>query len=181
MPTCWRKETTSWDLSKILLSSSIASPSVRVPGIRSFIRLSVRKNVDLPQPDGPMSAVTCFSRMGIETSKSACFDPYQKLVRRTSIFTPASVLTFAAVSATTTLGTPEPLDGLGTGALLGSTADTSWPDLLIRVSMKPSDVSNTPTIFGTSYYMLYYAGGYPLCTGIAASTMRRSARTTSRM
>ena len=32
-------------------------PSTRVPGIRSFIRLIVRSSVDLPQPDGPISAV----------------------------------------------------------------------------------------------------------------------------
>ena len=35
-------------------------PSTRVPGTMSFIRLSERRNVDLPQPDGPMSAVTWF-------------------------------------------------------------------------------------------------------------------------
>ncbi len=33
-------------------------PSTRVPGMMSFIRLSVRRNVLLPQPDGPMKAVT---------------------------------------------------------------------------------------------------------------------------
>ena len=33
-------------------------PSTRVPGMMSFMRLSERRNVDLPQPDGPMSAVT---------------------------------------------------------------------------------------------------------------------------
>ena len=38
------------------------SPSTRVPGIRSFIRLIVRSSVDLPQPDGPMSAVICLRR-----------------------------------------------------------------------------------------------------------------------
>ena len=35
-------------------------PSTRVPGMMSFIRLSERRNVDLPQPDGPMRAVTWF-------------------------------------------------------------------------------------------------------------------------
>ena len=30
----------------------------RAPGISSFIRLIERRKVDLPQPDGPMSAVT---------------------------------------------------------------------------------------------------------------------------
>ncbi len=33
-------------------------PSTRVPGMMSFIRFSERRNVDLPQPDGPISAVT---------------------------------------------------------------------------------------------------------------------------
>ena len=36
-------------------------PSTRVPGMTSFIRFSVLRNVLLPQPDGPMNAVTaCF-------------------------------------------------------------------------------------------------------------------------
>src|SRR6187397_1293524 len=33
-------------------------PSTRTPGMTSFIRLSVRRKVLLPQPDGPMNAVT---------------------------------------------------------------------------------------------------------------------------
>ena len=32
-------------------------PSTRAPGITSCMRFSDRRNVDLPQPDGPMSAV----------------------------------------------------------------------------------------------------------------------------
>ncbi len=36
------------------------SPRRARPGTMSFIRLSDRRNVDLPQPDGPMSAVTWF-------------------------------------------------------------------------------------------------------------------------
>ena len=35
----------------------ITSPSVRQPGIRSFIRLNERSTVLLPQPEGPMIAV----------------------------------------------------------------------------------------------------------------------------
>ena len=38
------------------------SPSTRAPGIRSFIRFRQRRNVDLPQPDGPISAVISFLR-----------------------------------------------------------------------------------------------------------------------
>ena len=43
-------------------------PSTRVPGMMSFIRLSERRNVDLPQPDGPMSAVTWFGCIWTVTS-----------------------------------------------------------------------------------------------------------------
>ena len=43
-------------------------PSTRVPGMMSFIRFSVRRNVLLPQPDGPMNAVTTFGWMRIEMS-----------------------------------------------------------------------------------------------------------------
>jgi hypothetical protein len=37
---------------------------MRVPSIRSFMRLRQRRRVDLPQPDGPMNAVTSFSLIG---------------------------------------------------------------------------------------------------------------------
>ena len=50
-------------------------PSTRAPGMMSFIRLSVRRNVLLPQPDGPMNAVTTFVRISIEMSVSARFCP----------------------------------------------------------------------------------------------------------
>ena len=50
-------------------------PSTRVPGMMSFIRLSVRRNVLLPQPDGPMNAVTTLGWMPIEMSSSARFSP----------------------------------------------------------------------------------------------------------
>jgi hypothetical protein len=41
----------------------------------SFIRFSVRRNVLLPQPDGPMKAVTTFGLMRIEMSCSARLSP----------------------------------------------------------------------------------------------------------
>ena len=41
----------------------MTDPSTRAPGTMSFIRFSERRNVDLPQPDGPMSAVTWFGRI----------------------------------------------------------------------------------------------------------------------
>ncbi len=41
------------------------------------MRLSIRKKVDLPQPDGPISAVTVRSGMLSVTESSACLAPYQ--------------------------------------------------------------------------------------------------------
>ena len=38
--------------------SSSTAPSTRAPGMTSCMRLSERSTVDLPQPDGPMKAVT---------------------------------------------------------------------------------------------------------------------------
>ncbi len=46
-------------------------PSTRVAGMMSFIRLSVRRNVLLPQPDGPMKAVTRFDCIRIVMPSSA--------------------------------------------------------------------------------------------------------------
>ena len=50
-------------------------PRTLVPGMRSFMRLRQRRNVDLPQPDGPMSAVISFRRMSSVTPWSACVLP----------------------------------------------------------------------------------------------------------
>jgi hypothetical protein len=41
----------------------------------SFMRFSVRRNVLLPQPDGPMNAVTSFAGMPMEMSSSAFLRP----------------------------------------------------------------------------------------------------------
>src|SRR5437764_253066 len=57
--------------------SSKTSPESRVPSIRSFMRLSARRKVDLPHPDGPISAITDRSGMNSEMSHNACFAPYQ--------------------------------------------------------------------------------------------------------
>ena len=56
-------------------SSIRIRPSTRVPGMMSFIRLSVRRNVLLPQPDGPMNAVTTCGWILIEMSCSARLSP----------------------------------------------------------------------------------------------------------
>jgi len=41
----------------------------------SFIRLSARRKVDLPQPDGPMKAVTYSVGMSMDTESTACLLP----------------------------------------------------------------------------------------------------------
>src|SRR5574337_1529820 len=47
------------------------------------MRLNTRSKVDLPQPDGPMIAVTCFSGMSMLMLFSAGESPYRKLRLRT--------------------------------------------------------------------------------------------------
>ena len=47
------------------------SPSWRTPGIRSFSRLIERRKVDLPQPDGPMSAVIARGRIASVDRRTA--------------------------------------------------------------------------------------------------------------
>ena len=44
---------------------------MRVPSTRSFMRLRQRSSVDLPQPDGPMKAVTSFFLILKSMPKSA--------------------------------------------------------------------------------------------------------------
>ena len=57
--------------------SNRISPSIRAPGIRSFIRLKQRSSVLLPQPEGPIRAVIWFRGMSIVMSLSASDVPYQ--------------------------------------------------------------------------------------------------------
>src|SRR5438874_12364736 len=56
------------------------------PSICSFMRLRLRKKVDLPQPDGPIKATTEHSGIVSETSYRACVSPYQNERLRTSNF-----------------------------------------------------------------------------------------------
>ena len=58
IPTRRRTETTSTLDACRSTSSSSTLPSERAPGISSCMRLTHRTMVDLPQPDGPMIAVT---------------------------------------------------------------------------------------------------------------------------
>ncbi len=55
----------------MFLPSSSTWPSTRVPAMVSFIRFNVRRNVDLPQPDGPISAVICRALISNEIPISA--------------------------------------------------------------------------------------------------------------
>ena len=55
--------------------SSSTEPSTRAPGMTSCIRLSVRSTVDLPQPDGPMNAVTLRGSTDIATPSTALKAP----------------------------------------------------------------------------------------------------------
>src|SRR5262245_36379610 len=59
------------------LPSNCTRPSTRAPSIRSFIRFRTRRNVDLPQPDGPIRAVTEHSGMVSVIRCSAWAEPYQ--------------------------------------------------------------------------------------------------------
>ena len=67
MPTRIRSSTGS--TSRALMStpsSRTLPPTVTLP-ISSFMRFRQRSSVDLPQPDGPMSAVTACGGMCIDT------------------------------------------------------------------------------------------------------------------
>src|SRR4029077_9502123 len=85
IPTSRRSATGSVPFEKTETPSSRMSPVRRVLRISSFNRFTERRNVLLPQPEGPIRAVT--ARRGVEnvTSTSACVAPYQKLYVRTSM------------------------------------------------------------------------------------------------
>src|SRR6476661_9810382 len=55
------------------------APATRAVGTVSCMRLRHRSRVDLPQPDGPMIAVTSRSRNVIETPRTASADPKNAL------------------------------------------------------------------------------------------------------
>src|SRR3546814_17277750 len=75
MPTRARSCTTSIDEAYISSASSVISPSTRALATVSFIRFKERRKVDLPQPDGPMKAVTRSVPTSIDTSLIACLSP----------------------------------------------------------------------------------------------------------
>ncbi len=75
MPTVRRTATGSTPLPYRFSSSSITLPSTRPPGVTSCIRFKVRRNVDLPQPEGPMKAVTERGSTVMEMSSMARWLP----------------------------------------------------------------------------------------------------------
>src|SRR6267378_583288 len=84
IPTSRRSATGSVPFENTETPSSRMSPAWRVRGIRSFNRFTERRNVLLPQPDGPIRAVTARRGTVTVTSNSAWVAPYQKLYARTS-------------------------------------------------------------------------------------------------
>jgi hypothetical protein len=75
MPTRARSTTGSTLRSLTSEPSSSILPVTRAPVMVSFIRLMQRRKVDLPQPDGPISAVTALSGTSRSTPNRACFSP----------------------------------------------------------------------------------------------------------
>src|SRR3954454_1206888 len=55
--------------------SRMTRPLTRAPGTVSCIRLRQRRKVDLPHPDGPMTAVTVRSVRSTDTPRTACTTP----------------------------------------------------------------------------------------------------------
>src|SRR5512139_3114978 len=78
IPTFFLSITTSVPDSWMFLLSSVISPVIFTWSIRSFKRLKQRRSVDLPQPEGPIKAVTLFFRIFMETDSSARFPLYQR-------------------------------------------------------------------------------------------------------
>ncbi len=71
MPIFARISATLVCVSSRFSPSRTICPSARCSGYSSYIRFSVRSSVDLPQPDGPMNAVTFFSGISSEMFFSA--------------------------------------------------------------------------------------------------------------
>src|SRR5436309_15829467 len=65
-------------------SSRSTLPWTVAPGMTSCMRLSERRNVDLPQPDGPMKAVTVLGSMVKVTPSTATLLPYDAVRPSTS-------------------------------------------------------------------------------------------------
>ena len=75
MPTRWRRDTRSVDGEYTDCPSTRMSPRWLTAAIRSFSRLMERRKVDLPQPDGPMIAVTALRSIEKLRFRSTCLEP----------------------------------------------------------------------------------------------------------
>src|SRR5437870_2459314 len=98
------------------------SPSIRAPGMRSFIRLKQRRSVLLPQPDGPIRAVIRWRGISMLISFSACDDPYQTDSER-------AVRTGSEAVSTTVGGVSGRLSVLGSGISGVSVPDEDGPGI----------------------------------------------------
>src|SRR5690348_1567777 len=63
------------------------------------MRLNTRSRVDLPQPDGPMIALTCLSGRSMLMFFSACVSPYRKSRLRTASLGGGAIATADAAAA----------------------------------------------------------------------------------
>ncbi len=95
MPIRRRRATASTPGPLMSSPSNRRVPSIRAPGIRSFIRLKQRSSVLLPQPEGPISAVIWLRGISIAMSFSASDVPYQTDRSRAARTTGAAVATAA--------------------------------------------------------------------------------------
>ncbi len=75
IPTWRRTATGSTSEAYMSWPSMTILPSTRAPGMTSCMRFSERRKVDLPQPDGPISAVTWRAAMFIVTPSTALKSP----------------------------------------------------------------------------------------------------------
>ncbi len=64
-------------------------PEIRTVSIRSFMRFMQRSRVDLPQPDGPIRAVTSPRGTSMVISNSAWTLSYHRLKSRTDTMVPS--------------------------------------------------------------------------------------------
>src|SRR5258708_3387773 len=79
IPTRERSKQTSCSGERIFSPSSNTSPSIFLLGYSLCILLHTCISVDLPQPDGPMKAVTLFGKSGavtLRTATSSTFLPF---------------------------------------------------------------------------------------------------------
>src|SRR5271154_5625954 len=78
--------------------NSLISPSMRASGFSSCIRLSARRKVDLPQPLGPMIAVTALALTSSETFLTAARSP-KKTERFRTISAASELFWFVAMKS----------------------------------------------------------------------------------